>query len=241
MYTYQQVCGDKKRVLFVTAHPDDSGVFFGALISQLRSEGKEVYVLLVTTGARGSRDDVISENLLAEKRLAEETACLSVLGVAKENIFCLGYADGEVESDLTLIGQIAYYLRTNKIDLVATHEPTLQYVPVPGQQGFSIQHRDHRKIGEAVLDAVYPFALNRSFFPEHAAQGVEPHTVLEVLLTPENGYNLEFDFTDTCAQKRTALAKHASQFSAEIIERILTMFARDGRNFERYSYIKLLR
>lgn len=110
----------KQRFLFVTAHPDDLVVFFGALIHQLRADDKDVYVLLVTNGARGSRKNSVSEAELAKQRLTEEAECLKILGVDEVNLVCLGYVDGEVESDMRLIGDISKYIRKFKVDLVAT-------------------------------------------------------------------------------------------------------------------------
>src|SRR5690348_3520239 len=99
-FTYEQVFKDKKRVLFFPAHPDDVMVFFGGLVNQLRKDGKEVFVVTVSNGARGSKDTVISEEELSQKRRAEEIAALGYLKVPKENYICLNYKDGEVESNL---------------------------------------------------------------------------------------------------------------------------------------------
>lgn len=39
-----------KRLLIVTAHPDDESMFFGAVVRELRRRGAEVYVLCLSTG-----------------------------------------------------------------------------------------------------------------------------------------------------------------------------------------------
>lgn len=221
------------------AHPDDVIVFYGYLIHQLRQDNKDVYVLLGTNGARGSRDNDISEAELAKKRIAEETAALKALGVAADKLFCLGYADGEMESDLKLIGEISYYLRKYKIDIVCTHEPTLQYLPTHAKDGYFVQHRDHRKIGEAVIDAVYPFSRDRSFFPEHYVEGIEPYEIYDILLTDEKEANFILDFTENVEIKRQAMRAHQSQFSEETITDILNVFSENGRNLEKSHYLKL--
>lgn len=158
MFTYDQIFQDKKNILVVTAHPDDTLVYFGALINKLRKDGKNVYVVLVTNGARGSGDKLISEEELSKQRVNEEIQALEFLHVPKENFVCLQYKDGEVESNYKLIGEISKYIRKYKADIVCTHEPTSIYQPTYNKQGFFMQHRDHRKTGEAVMDAVYPFA-----------------------------------------------------------------------------------
>jgi LmbE family N-acetylglucosaminyl deacetylase len=240
MYTYSDIFAQKQRFLFVTAHPDDLVVFFGALIHRLRQENKDVYVLLVTNGARGSRENVISEAELSKQRIEEELACLRTLGVPEENFKCLGYADGEVESDLRLIGEISKCIRKYKVDLVGTHEPALQYAATYANNGFFVQHRDHRKIGEAVIDAVYPFSRDRSFFTEHYTEGIHPHSVYDLLLTDEKDCNFEFDHTAECELKKAAMRAHKTQFSEETINEILNSFKSGDQYFEKFNYVKLL-
>jgi LmbE family N-acetylglucosaminyl deacetylase len=240
MYSYNDIFANKQRFLFVTAHPDDLVVFFGALIYRLRKEKKDVYVLLVTNGARGSRENTVAEAELAKQRLAEEAECLKILGIDEKNFACLGYADGEVESDMKLIGDISKYIRKFKVELVATHEPSLQYLLSYDKSGYFVQHRDHRKIGEAAIDAVYPFSRDRSFFAEHYAEGIEPHEVYDLLLTDEKESNFELDFTKDVEAKKQAMRAHKSQFSEETINAIITIFTFDGKNMEKFHYVKLL-
>ena len=138
------------------AHPDDILVYFAGLINKLRKDNKNVYAVTVTNGARGSKEAKISEEKLAEQRIQEEISALKFLKVPKENFFCLNYKDGEVESTMKLIGEVSYYIRKNKIDIVCTHEPGLIYEATYNNDGFFVQHRDHRKVGEATIDAAYP-------------------------------------------------------------------------------------
>jgi LmbE family N-acetylglucosaminyl deacetylase len=240
MFTYNDIFSNKQRVLFVTAHPDDVLVFFAALIHQLRQDQKEVFVLLVTNGARGSRDNAVSEAELATQRLSEEIDALKILGVDEAHFACLGYADGEVESNMKLIGEISKYIRKFKADLVATHEPSLQYLQSYDKTGYFVQHRDHRKIGEAVIDAVYPFSRDRSFFTEHYAEGIEPHEVFDILLTDEKECNFDFDLTENIEIKKQAMRAHQTQFNEETITEILDIFTFNGRTLEKFHYVKLL-
>ncbi|HSW90213.1 MAG TPA: PIG-L deacetylase family protein [Patescibacteria group bacterium] len=240
MFSYEDIFSKKQKILIVTAHPDDSLVFFGALMNKLCSDGKEVYVLVVTNGARGSRENNISESELALLRVKEEKAALTSLGVSESNIFCLDYLDGEVESDMKLIGEIAKYIRKFKIDIVCTHEPSQQYIPAYSKQGFFVQHRDHRKTGEAVIDAVYPFSRDRSFFTHHYLDGIEPHSVFDILLTDENACNFALDISEQVEIKKRAMQLHKSQFDEETIGEIITAFTFEGKPMERFNYLKLL-
>ncbi|MEI6533366.1 MAG: PIG-L deacetylase family protein [Candidatus Roizmanbacteria bacterium] len=239
-YTYTEIFENKKRVLFFPAHPDDILIFFGGLVNQLRKDGKEVFVVTVSNGARGSRDSIISEEELAKIRINEEIAGLEYLNVPKKNHMCLNYRDGEVESNMKLIGEVVKYIRMFKPDIVCTHEPSLIYQGNSDGVGYWVQHRDHRKVGEAIIDASYPFSRDRSFFPEHAEEGLEPHAVYDLLLTEENGVNFKLDCTDEIEMKKSAMRLHKSQMDELFIDSVVGDMKEDGRYMEYFKYVHLL-
>jgi LmbE family N-acetylglucosaminyl deacetylase len=240
MFTYQQIFDSKKNVLFVTAHPDDILVYYAALVHQLRKDHKNVLVVTVTNGARGSGDKNISDSELARIRIEEETAALAYLDVPKENIFCLNYKDGEVESNYKLIGEISRYIRKFKADIVCTHEPTAIYQPTYNKDGFFVQHRDHRKVAEAVVDAVYPFSRDRSFFPEQKKEGILAHTLYDIVMTDEIQSNFELDYTEDLEIKKAAMRIHKSQFDEAFISDVVNTVKNKDRFLEKYFYVKLL-
>lgn len=241
MFTYDQIFSTKQKILFVTAHPDDVIVYYAALIRKLVSDKKQIYVLTVTNGCRGSGESSISEEALGDQRIQEELAALNYLGVPSTHHACLNYKDGEVESNYQLIGQISKYIRKYKADIVCTHEPTGVYLPDYGEKGFFVQHRDHRKVAEAVVDSVYPFSRDKAFFPEQLQDGVEPHSVYEIVMTDEIKSNFEIDYTDDVKTKIEALLLHKSQFSTpESAQEIVDAVKFDNRYLEKYFYIKLL-
>jgi LmbE family N-acetylglucosaminyl deacetylase len=241
MLTYEEIFSKNQNILFVPAHPDDVIVFYGALIHKLVADKKQIFVLTVTNGCRGSGDKDITEEALGKERISEEIKALEFLGVPKQNTICLNYKDGEVESNYKLIGKISKYIRKFKVDIVCTHEPTGVYLSDYGNRGFFVQHRDHRKVGEAVIDGVYPFSRDKSFFPEHAKDGLTPHTVMEILMTDEIKSNFEIDYTDEVKTKTDALQLHQTQFdTAEAAQEIVDAVKFDGRYLEKYFYVKLL-
>ena len=241
MFTYDDIFSNKQNILFVTAHPDDVVVFYGALIHKLVADKKRIYVLTITNGCRGSGDKNITEVELGALRVAEEIKALEFLGVPQTNTVCLNYKDGEVESNYKIIGEISKYIRKFKADIVCTHEPTGIYLSDYGNRGFFVQHRDHRKVGEAVVDSVYPFSRDKSFFPEHAKEGITPHIVMEILMTDEIKSNFEIDYTNEVKVKTDALLLHESQFnSPESAQEIVDAVKFDGRYLEKYFYVKLL-
>jgi LmbE family N-acetylglucosaminyl deacetylase len=241
MHNYEQIFSDKNNILFVTAHPDDVIVFYGALIHRLVGDKKNIYIVTVTNGCRGSRESDISESQLGRIRVDEEAKALEFLGVPKDHLTCLMYKDGEVESNYKLIGEISKYIRKYKADVVCTHEPTGVYLTNYNKDGYFVQHRDHRKVGEATVDACYPFSRDKSFFPEHSNLGLEPHTVKEILLTDEIGSNFRIDYTDHVEIKKSALLMHKSQFeNNDSAQEIVDAVKFDGHYEERFKYINLL-
>ncbi len=240
MFNYNHIFDTKQNILFVTAHPDDVIVYYAALISRLVADHKNIYVVTVTNGGRGGKGDLTVDEV-GKLRVQEELSALKSLGVDPNNCVCLNYLDGEVESNYKLIGEITKYIRKYKVDIVATHEPTMVYATTYDKSGFFVQHRDHRKVAEAVVDSCYPFSRDKAFFPEHAKEGIEPHTVMEILMTDEISSNFELDYTDEVETKIRALELHHSQFpTRESAEEIVDSVKFDGHYMERYFYVKLL-
>ncbi len=239
MFTYKDIFSNKKRVLFVTAHPDDIDVFFGGSVCLLNKDKKEVFVLVVTNGARGSRENDIAEQELAKTRYDEEVKALKILGLAKDKFITLNYLDGEVENSFKLIGQIARAIRSFRPDAVCTHDPQGYFFQSSIGAYFYINHRDHRNTGASTLDAVYPFSRDRSFFREHLQEALQPHTVMEILLTPDSTTNTKVDITKVVAQKRMALSAHKTQFDEKTVEEILSFDKEGTRYFEKMNYLRL--
>jgi LmbE family N-acetylglucosaminyl deacetylase len=93
-----------QRILIVAPHPDDETLGAGGLIQLALMKGAEVKIVIVTNGdgqlfapltldrrfGLSARDFIIH----GERREQETLSALSKLGVAKENVFFLGYPDG---------------------------------------------------------------------------------------------------------------------------------------------------
>jgi len=92
-------------------------------------------------------------------------------------------------------------LRTFRPDVVMTSDPYRRY----------IWHRDHRIIGQVVLDAVFPFARDRLAYPDLLAEGLIPHKVRELYFWGTEDINFRSDITATFDLKIAALRCHASQ------------------------------
>ena len=194
------------RVLVITAHPDD--VDFGAAgtIAQWTEAGFTVSYCIVTNGEAGGSDPSVTRTEMAAIRQAEQTAAAKQVGVS--DLHFLGYPDGRVEATIGLRRDLARVIRLLRPDRVVCPSPERNYA----RTGAS--HPDHRAVGAAALDAVYPDSRNPFAFPELLAdEKLEPWTVREVWISGSPTPTTYVDITDTFPRKVAALRSHVSQIS----------------------------
>jgi LmbE family N-acetylglucosaminyl deacetylase len=185
--------------MVVVAHPDDAEFSSAGTIAKLTGEGKNVIIIQVTSGDKGTADPSISPEELARIREAEELEAASRLGVS-ETVF-LRCTDGELTPDLVLREKIVRMIRTYRPDVIITHDPFRAYA----------LHPDHRAVGTATIDAVYPTARDPHYFPEHLRAGLEPHKTAEVWFFGAEQPDLLIDITDTFDAKIHSLKAHFTQ------------------------------
>ncbi|WP_067454780.1 PIG-L deacetylase family protein [Actinomadura macra] len=195
-----------QRILAVMAHPDD--VDFGAAgtVAGWTDRGIEVVYLMVTDGDAGGFDDGITRPEMAALRRDEQRAAAKCVGV--EDVRFLGRPDGRVEATLDLRRDISRVIRQVRPDRVVMPSPERNY------ERIYPSHPDHRAVGSAALDAVYPDARNPYAFPELLAEeGLGAWTVREVWISggPAANLNHFVDVTDRFERKVSALRAHASQ------------------------------
>jgi LmbE family N-acetylglucosaminyl deacetylase len=189
----------------IYAHPDDPEFFSGGTLIKWGLEGKELIYVLVTSGDKGTDDPQMTGPRLMEIREAEQRAAAAHAG-AKTLIF-LRYADGELEPTLGLRRALTRLIRLHKPDIVVTNDPTTRWSANGG-----INHPDHRAIGDATLDAVYPSARDRFTFVElWRDEGLEPHKVKQVYLSGTLDPNAKVDITGVFEKKLAAIYEHKSQ------------------------------
>jgi LmbE family N-acetylglucosaminyl deacetylase len=196
-----------ERVLVVAAHPDD--IEFGAAgtVARWTSEGAAVRYLLVTRGDKGSDDPDTDVTSLVRLREAEQRAAAAELGV--DGVDFLDEPDGQVEPTLALRERITYAIRSYRPEVVMTHDPTVLFV-----NNEWVNHPDHRAVGQATVDAVFPTARDPLNFRNHLDAGLGPWKVAELYLWSTNEANQLVDIGGTMERKVAALAHHASQFRA---------------------------
>ncbi|GAA4074404.1 PIG-L family deacetylase [Actinomadura miaoliensis] len=193
-----------RRVLAVMAHPDD--VDFGAAgtIAGWTSRGIEVTYLIVTDGDAGGFDDGMTRAEMGALRRDEQRAAAACVGV--DDVRFLGYPDGLLEPTFDLRRDIARVIRQVRPDRVVMPSPERNY------ERIYPSHPDHRAVGAAALDAVYPDARNPYAYPELLAdEGLEAWTAREVWLSGGPTVNHYVDVTDNFDRKLAALKSHVTQ------------------------------
>jgi LmbE family N-acetylglucosaminyl deacetylase len=189
----------------VLAHPDDPEFFCGGTLALWAEQGSRISYCLLTRGDKG--DDTGSDpSGLAVTREAEQRAAAQVLGVAE--VTFLNYPDGYLVPDLELRREVVRAIRRAKPTVVVTCDPTNFF---PNDR--YINHPDHRAAGQVTLDAVFPAAGSRMFFPELLAEGLEPHKVSQVYVAMPQTPNTVIDVTAMFGRKVEALRRHASQIA----------------------------
>jgi len=195
-----------KRVLVVSAHPDDPEFGFGGTVARLARDGAEVAYVICTDGSQGGEDPHQPDEELVAIREREQRQAAKVLGV-KEVTF-LRHPDGHLAPSLDLRREIVREIRKHRPELVLTHMPVRW---VGGPIGGS--HPDHLAVGEATLAAVYPDSRNPRAFRDLLTEGYQPHRVKEVWLPGMGDPDYYVDTTDVMAQKIKAIKCHQSQFN----------------------------
>ena len=189
-------------VMAIAAHPDDIESWCAGTLAHAVDRGAAVRLLLVTSGDKGSSDPAADPAEVAARREEEARNAGRVLGLA--DVAFLRYRDSEVEDTRELRRDLVAWIRAWRPDVLFTHDPEHPEPPY-------ISHRDHRVVGRAALDAIYPLARDPLCFPEQRDQGLLPHEVREAWLFASAIATSYVDIGRTLEQKIAARLEHASQ------------------------------
>lgn len=140
-----------KKILFVSAHPDDETFTSGGTIAKYVSMGWQVDVLCMTKGQAGQRGNYDATVDLGAIRSTELEDASRVLGIASVKI--LEYEDGKLgEINPGELEDILYKLLLNyEPDVIITFEPA----------GIS-NHPDHKKISVSTTFAFQKYATRQA-------------------------------------------------------------------------------
>jgi len=197
---------EPERVLVVVAHPDDPEFGAAGTVALWASRGAQVTYVIVTDGSKGSAEKEMTREKLVALREAEQRRAAEEVGVSE--VVFLGQTDGEIENNDALRELLVRQIRIYKPEVLVTHDPTSRIVG-----GSYLNHRDHRTVGDAALDATFPLARDRLNYPEHEQEGLDPHKVLDVFLIFSDQPNYWVDISSTIELKIKALQAHKSQIA----------------------------
>jgi LmbE family N-acetylglucosaminyl deacetylase len=203
--------------LAVYAHPDDPEVGCGGTLARWANAGADVHVVICTAGDKGAVDASVDPARLVTVRAAEVERACAALGVAGHTL--LGHPDGEIDQ-VSLRRQVVALVRRRRPEVVLCPDPTAVYF---GQHYFN--HRDHRAVGWATMDALAPDARSPLYEPEAGP----PHRVEVVYLSGALEPDVWVDIGISVEAKTAALACHASQLTdAEALSAVVRARAEEG-------------
>ncbi len=207
-----------KRMMVVTAHPDDSDFVCGGTIALFARAGWEVDLLVATSGNKGTSDTDLTPQQLAGTREQEQRDAARILGI-REPVF-LGFPDGALRNDDELRGLIVREIRRRQPTVVITWDGYRR----------DFNHRDHRRVGRATYDAIYPAADDHLFYPEHAREGLRPHRPRVLLLAGTDRADTHLDIDPVLRAKARAVLAHASQVGARSEAELLDRWRERARS-----------
>jgi len=216
---------DPRRVMVISAHPDDLDFGCSGTMSLWAQEGWEIVYVVCTSGDKGTEDPGLTPDHLMEMREKEQRCAAAAVG-AKEVVF-LRWRDGEVVNNLELRRQLVRQIRKYRPEAVFTHDPANRRF-----ENKYLNHSDHRAVGEAVFDAIYPAAGNRNFFPEILLEGYRPHSVSEIYFFGTHDPDVWMDISSVMDKKIAALLCHKSQVGGDesFVSWIRQRFSEQGKS-----------
>ncbi|HUZ20861.1 MAG TPA: PIG-L deacetylase family protein [Acidimicrobiales bacterium] len=198
--TAEVAAGVPERALAVYAHPDDADVSCGGTLARWADAGCEVHVVLCALGDKGSLDPLTDPAALVATRAAEVEAARRVLGIT--SVLQLGRRDGELENDLSLRAELVGAIRELRPQVLVCPDPLAVFF---GEHYYN--HRDHRVVGFAALDAASPAAASPLYFPGAGTSFAVEVAYLSGSLEP----TVYVDVTATIERKAEAVLCHRSQ------------------------------
>jgi LmbE family N-acetylglucosaminyl deacetylase len=193
-----------KRVLVISAHPDDSDFGAAGTIAQWIKKGIEVAYVFCTNGDQGGEASGFTKEEMPAIRQREQIAAGAAIGVT--DITFLNYVDGHLEATLGLRKDIVRQIRKSQPDRMVCQSPERNWDRI------GASHPDHLAAGEASIQAVYPDARNPFAFTDLLDdEGLMPWRVKEVWVTAFPNPDHFVDITDTFDLKMKTLHAHASQ------------------------------
>jgi LmbE family N-acetylglucosaminyl deacetylase len=184
----------------IFAHPDDMEFSCGATLAKWARAGRDITVVLCTSGNVGTHDATFTPYTLAALREEEQKNACAVLGIHR--IEFLRHDDSRLVADLTLRRELVHLIRKYKPEVVFCGDPNLVF-----WGSNRINHPDHRAAALAALEAIFPCASMELLWPEEGPV----HEVHGVYVRAFEHLDTWIDVTDTIELKIKALRAHHCQ------------------------------
>ncbi|MFI9332144.1 PIG-L deacetylase family protein [Kitasatospora sp. NPDC052868] len=195
------------RVVAVVAHPDDDVLMFYGTLRAWSDAGASVTVIVATHGANGVSvaDRAAGITLTTTQRLRELRACYQDTGITVE---CLGFEDGALEADHTLVTAIETALTRLRCTVLLIHAL---------HRGND--HQDHQAVARAALNAAARVPTCTTIL--HGKPHAPHHDFTTTVLV---------DITPYIDDKVKALQTHASQAGRYYLTEDYTRWRATGAN-----------
>lgn len=153
-----------RRILCVTAHPDDEAANFGGSIARYSAAGVECHLVCLTAGesARNRGAATGAESLKALRRAELEASC-RLLGFQPPQIWDLPDAALPQAPFYDIVGRLVATVRTLRPEVVLTMGP----------EGSATAHPDHAMAGICAT-AAFHWAAHARYFPEQHLEPFQP-------------------------------------------------------------------
>lgn len=171
------VLGSKDRVLIVSPHPDDESLCCAGLMQQALRAGASVAVVWVTSGDGFEVDAMVVERSirpranglqsLAKMRMAEARKAMTILGVAPQHQYFLGYPDRGVARLLLDHESVPYRSRYTGASAVPYPDALSPGAPYTGQSLM----KDFAAVLDRELPTLVLAASAEDTHPDHRGSG----------------------------------------------------------------------
>ena len=219
-----------KKLLVVSAHPDDMEFGCSGTAHKLVKKGYEAILVVATNGESGFKKAYKPKTKRVKIREEEQKKAAKILGFKK--VLFLHEKDGHLENSLSF--------RKKLVNLIKKYKPNIVFTFDPANRDFSslnLNHRDHRAVGEAVFDSVFA-AKNKYLFSG------EPHKVDSLFFFGSSKPNHKENISKFLEVKIKALKQHKSQFSnfgkiEEFVRKHLLDKSRKSY-FEKFRFVEVV-
>ncbi len=196
--------GVPQRAMAVFAHPADAEIACGATLARWAASGCAIDLVICARGDKGSHEPGADPSQVAATRTTEVDRAAAVLGLSGHEM--LDHLDGEVTNSTELRGLLVARIRAFRPEVVFGHDPSAVFIG----SGY-VNHRDHREVGFALVDAVAPAAASPLYFPDSG----RPHRVGTLLLSGTLEADTWVEVSDHLDAKISALQCHRSQLAGD--------------------------